>query len=59
MMKNIIIVIIILAIVISICVYLYKEKKRGTKCIGCPYGKQCGGNCSGKCQEDKPSHKAE
>lgn len=27
--------------------YLYKAKKRGDTCIGCPHGKQCAGN--GKC----------
>ena len=27
--------------------YIYKEKKRGVKCIGCPDGATCGGCCSG------------
>ena len=26
--------------------YIYKEKKRGAKCIGCPSGSSCSGNCS-------------
>ena len=25
--------------------YVYKEKKRGTRCIGCPHSGQCGGSC--------------
>lgn len=25
--------------------YIYKEKKRGAKCVGCPYSGSCGGNC--------------
>ncbi|MBO5214015.1 MAG: FeoB-associated Cys-rich membrane protein [Clostridia bacterium] len=25
--------------------YIVKEKKKGAKCIGCPYSKQCSGNC--------------
>ena len=25
--------------------YIVRSKKRGQKCIGCPYAKQCGGNC--------------
>lgn len=25
--------------------YLVRAKRRGEKCIGCPYAKQCGGNC--------------
>ncbi len=44
---DIIIILIIAAIVIGISVYLYKAKKRGEACIGCPYAKQCGGNCCG------------
>ena len=27
--------------------YIYKEKKRGVRCVGCPDGGSCGGNCSG------------
>lgn len=50
-MENIIIIAIVLAIVISIIYYLYKEKKKGTGCIGCPYAKKCGGKCGGKTEE--------
>ena len=25
--------------------YIYREKKRGAKCIGCPSAKTCGGSC--------------
>lgn len=47
-LSNIIIVVIIAGIVAAIIRYLYKAKKRGEGCIGCPYGKQCSGhNCSG------------
>ena len=32
--------------------YIVRAKKRGEKCVGCPYAKQCGskrdGGCSGK-----------
>ena len=51
-MENIIIILIVLAIVIGISVYLYKAKKSGQKCIGCPHGKQCTGHCSGSCSCD-------
>ena len=27
--------------------YIYKAKKRGVKCVGCPSGGQCSGSCSG------------
>ncbi|MBQ9134199.1 MAG: FeoB-associated Cys-rich membrane protein [Clostridia bacterium] len=48
-MENFIIVAILLCIVGGIVFYLYKAKKRGETCIGCPYAKQCGGKCSGGC----------
>jgi FtsZ-interacting cell division protein ZipA len=40
-MENIIIVVILAAIVGGILWYLWREKKRGRKCIGCPYSKEC------------------
>ena len=46
MIQNIIIILILLGIIGSIVVYLYRAKKRGEICIGCPYAKQCGGNCN-------------
>lgn len=45
-MENAIVIVILLGIVAAIVAYLVRAKKRGEKCIGCPYGKQCGGNCS-------------
>lgn len=46
--SNIAIIVIIAVIVAAIIRYLYRAKKRGEGCIGCPYGKQCSGhNCSG------------
>ena len=29
--------------------YVYKAKKNGKKCIGCPDSCSCSGNCSGCC----------
>ena len=41
------IVVAILALVIGGAVYyIYRAKKNGQKCIGCPYSKQCSGSCS-------------
>jgi hypothetical protein len=40
-MENIIIVLILLIIAGSILWYLLRAKKRGEKCIGCPYAKEC------------------
>ena len=40
-MENIIIVLILLFIAAGIIWYLVRAKKRGEKCVGCPYCKQC------------------
>ena len=46
-MQNII-VILIVAVIIGFAIhYIYKEKKRGVKCIGCPEGTTCSGCCAG------------
>lgn len=52
-LANIIAIVIILAIVGSIIWYLYRAKKRGQTCIGCPYAKQCKGKCSCGCGDKK------
>jgi hypothetical protein len=41
-MKNIILIAILIFIVGSILFYLFKAKKQGQTCIGCPYAKECG-----------------
>ena len=51
------IVIAILAVVLGLAVrYIYKEKKSGARCIGCPHSKSCAsaksGGCSCGCGED-------
>ena len=44
---------ILIALVVAIlggaAFYIYKAKKSGKKCIGCPDSGSCSGNCSG-CQ---------
>lgn len=46
-MINVILVIVILLIAFCAGMYLYRAKKRGEHCVGCPYAKMCGGtNCS-------------
>jgi hypothetical protein len=48
-MINIILTAILILIVGSICFYLFKQKKKGNHCIGCPYAGKCGKNgCEGK-----------
>jgi hypothetical protein len=48
MIKDIIIVAVLVAITVSILVYIGKQKKKGNKCIGCPHGGNCSGNCADK-----------
>ena len=44
-MTDFILVAVIVAIVGGAIAYIRKEKKRGTRCIGCPSGGNCKGNC--------------
>lgn len=39
----------IVLIVGSAVFYIIRSKKRGDKCVGCPYAKSCSGKCGGKC----------
>ena len=52
-MENIIIALIVAMIIAAITVYLVRAKRRGQKCIGCPYAKKC----NGKCNEMSPAEK--
>ncbi len=44
-MENVIIIAVLVVIIGLAAAYLYKAKKRGDKCIGCPYAKNCKGGC--------------
>lgn len=44
-MTDMLIVLILLAVVGGAIFYIVKEKKKGTKCIGCPHSGACGGKC--------------
>ncbi len=46
-MIDFIVIAIIVLIIFSASFYIYKEKKKGKKCIGCPYAGECGEkNCN-------------
>ncbi len=45
-MDNFIIVAVLAVIIGAALAYVIKAKKRGVKCIGCPDGAKCSGNCS-------------
>ena len=44
-MKDFIIIAVIAVIVALAVLYIYREKKKGRKCIGCPYSASCQGKC--------------
>ena len=52
-MENIIILFILLVVVGGAVLYIYKCKKRGQKCIGCPYSEGGCCKCNMKQQEEK------
>ena len=46
-MANFIVAGIILCILGAAIIYIYKEKKRGVQCIGCPSAQTCASRCNG------------
>ena len=46
-MENYILIAVLVLIVGGAAFYIYKAKKSGRKCIGCPDSGSCSGNCSG------------
>lgn len=52
-MEDIIVIIVVAVIVVLAGLYIYKAKKSGKKCIGCPDAENCGKNgisaCGGNC----------
>lgn len=45
-MENIIVILIVAMIVVAAVIYVVRAKKKGAKCIGCPYANGCGENCN-------------
>ena len=46
-MENLIVFFVLIAIVGGASFYIYKKKKAGVRCIGCPCSKSCSGSGSG------------
>lgn len=45
-----ILIVAVLAAILGLAArYVYKSRKSGRKCIGCPSGGNCSGNCGGNC----------
>ena len=56
---TIIAIIIIAALLFCAVRYIYKEKKKGNACIGCPYADSCpkhGQTCSSSADHQKAEH---
>lgn len=45
-MENIIVTLVLFAIVSGAITKIVIEKRKGTKCMGCPYSKSSGSSCS-------------
>lgn len=44
----------VIALIVGAAVfYIVRAKKRGAKCVGCPYSKQCADKCSCGCGNEK------
>ena len=52
-MENFIIVVILLFVISMAVLYIRKEKKKGTRCIGCPAAGCCGKGCGNTHQDCK------
>ena len=48
-MEDLLILLVVGLIVGLAAGYIYKAKKRGVKCVGCPDSGSCSGGCSGNC----------
>lgn len=51
-MENLIVIGILLVIVGAAVLYIWKEKKKGTRCIGCPAAGHCLANGCKKAKEN-------
>lgn len=49
-LENILLIVILIAVVGGAARYIYKTKKGGKKCIGCPYNDSCSAkSCAASC----------
>ena len=52
-MANVVAALAVILIVGAAVYYIYKEKKKGTRCIGCPVAGSCSKHKSGAACEEK------
>ena len=43
--EDVVIIVILVAILLGALIYVGNQKKKGNKCIGCPYSEKCSGGC--------------
>ena len=46
---NLIIVAVVLIVLGGVVFYIVREKKKGSKCIGCPHARECAARKNGGC----------
>ena len=51
-MEDLIVLVILVIIVVAAIFYIYQEKKKGTRCIGCPSAGCCAGKECGNLKEN-------
>ncbi len=44
-MTDFLVILVLILILGTAAGYVYREKKKGSKCIGCPYSGSCSGGC--------------
>lgn len=52
-METAIAIVVLLLLVVGALFYIIRAKKRGAKCIGCPYAKSCQSHCCCQTNEKK------
>ncbi|MBE7034664.1 MAG: hypothetical protein E7402_00880 [Ruminococcaceae bacterium] len=50
-MGNVILIVVLAGLVGGASYYLYREKKKGATCIGCPYSKSCQSRTCSACSQ--------
>ena len=51
-MENYIVIAVLALVIGGAVIYVLKQRKKGVKCIGCPNGSDCSGDCC-SCKTDK------
>ena len=51
-MENYIVIAVLVLVIGAAAFYVLKQRKKGVKCIGCPNGSDCSGDCC-SCKIDK------